>query len=103
MIELKITDTATADGEPVSVKADSRDVCVWEKTDKQGRAAIATILGEQRMADLYRLGHIAAKRQQLVQCGLQEFEARFLIEFDVEDELVGADVDDEPDPTGPAA
>lgn len=72
------------------VKTDSRDVLVWERTNKRGRTL--GDLNQPTMVDLYALADIAAKRQ-----GIDVGE-------DVESWALDAvDDDTAADPTPPAA
>lgn len=73
-------DVEPEDGEPFEVKADSRDVVVWEKTSRTGEKYIE-LISEMRMAALYRLCHIAAKRLGLTDCRLDEFEKTYILHF----------------------
>ncbi|GAB3812088.1 hypothetical protein [Kribbella italica] len=86
MLTLKVTPD---DGEPWNVKAHTRDVLVWEKASK-GKS-FTDLLVSPNLTDLYKVAHIAAKRQQLFSGTLQEFETQTDIEMIGEDE--------EPDPT----
>lgn len=86
------TFTVTPDnGEAFEVKAGSRDVLTWERTGKGKN--LMTLRDGLAMGDLYRLAHIAARRQGLFNGDLKEFETT--VELDFEE-------DDEPDPTQPA-
>lgn len=78
MFTFTLTDEA---GDTTEVKADSRDVLVWEKTSKSNERYI-TMLTEMSMVKFYRLAHIAAKRQGLVDCKLAEFETTYLLELE---------------------
>jgi hypothetical protein len=77
-------DVEPEDAESFEVKADSRDVVVWEKTSRTGEKYLE-LLSEMRMAALYRLCHIAAKRQGLVDCKLDQFEKDYILHFAHED------------------
>lgn len=79
------------DGPEFEVTAGSRDVLVWEKTNK-GKSFSGLADGLQ-MADLYKLAFIASKRQGLFEGVSKEFEESC--------EIVFAE-DDVPDPTRPA-
>lgn len=85
------------DREGYEVTADSRDVYVFEKTSKQGRTLNDLIDGKS-FVDLYRLCHIASKRQGLTGLSEEEFAERAMIELGGDDEG-----DEEADPTRPAA
>ena len=71
-------------GEQYSVKATSRDVVVFEKVSK-GRTLV-NLLEERAFTDLYRLAHIASKRQGMFTGTLQEFEETVDLDFDLEDD-----------------
>lgn len=89
MFNFKVTPDS---GEPYEVIAGSRDVLTWEKTGKgRNLSVLRESLG---MTDLYRLAHIASRRQGLFDGDLKTFEET--VELDLDDE------DEEPDPTQPA-
>jgi hypothetical protein len=77
-------------GEPWEVTAEARDVVVWEKTSRNGMT-LARLMDDLSMAELYRLCHIAARRQQLFTGNLQELEETCNLDF--------AETDDDADPT----
>ncbi|HEV7649386.1 MAG TPA: hypothetical protein VGP26_14630 [Actinophytocola sp.] len=83
MFTFKLTDEA---GEETEVKADSRDVLVWEKTSKSNERYI-DLLTEMSLVKFYRLAHIAAKRQGVVTGKLADFETDYVLELDHEDVL----------------
>jgi hypothetical protein len=87
--------TVTPDGgTPFEVKATSRDIYMWEKTDKTHRRNMRMLLTEMPMAELYPLAHIAARRKGLYTSDFEEFERTCDLSFALEE--------DEPDPTQPA-
>lgn len=89
-------DVEPEDGDRFEVKADSRDVVVWEKTSRSNERYIE-LLTDMRLTALYRLCHIAAKRQGLVDCKLAEFEKDYILHFK---HLGGQpDVKEDADPT----
>lgn len=88
-----ITFTIRPDGgKPYPLTATSRDVFVYEKTNK-GKS-FASIMNDLHMSDMYGLAHLAARRQQLFAGTLAEFAES--CDLDMED-------DDEADPTQPEA
>lgn len=89
MIEFKVR---PAHGEPYTVTATSRDVFVFEKVSR-GRT-MSHFKIDLRMEDMYRLAHIASKRQQLFAGSLDEFAEACDLEFEDDDDL---------DPTQPEA
>lgn len=83
--------TVTPDaGEPFAVHAGSRDILQWERTTK---GVTLASLANVKMADMYGISHIAARRQGLFAGDLATFEATCEIET--------ADTPEE-DPTQPA-
>ena len=90
------TFTVTPDGgEAYTLTAGTRDVLAWEKVSR-GKT-INALMQDLAMADLYRIAHLAATRQQLFTGPLAEFEAACELELD-------GDADGEAvDPTRPAA
>lgn len=72
------------DGEDLSVKADSRDVLVWEKTSRSNERYV-DLLTELSMVKLYRLAHIAAKRQGVPVGKLADFEASYVLAIETEE------------------
>jgi hypothetical protein len=89
MFDFKITPD---EDDPYEVTAGSRDVLVFEKTNRG--TSISSLLTEQKMGDLYKLAHIASRRQGLFDGSLAEFEKTCELKFTEETE--------EPDPTQPA-
>lgn len=85
MFEFKIT---PEHGDSFEVTATSRDVLVWEKTTK-GRT-MKSLRDDLAINDLYKIAHLASKRQQLFTGTLQEFEETCDLDFEEEEE---------PDPT----
>jgi hypothetical protein len=77
-------DVEPEDGEQFEVKADSRDVVVWEKTSRTNERYLE-LISNMRMSAMYRLCHIAARRQGLVDCKLDEFEKDYILHFATED------------------
>jgi hypothetical protein len=79
---------------------DSRDIFVWETTDKQGRGFLAPFTkGEApRVVDLYRLAWITAKRLELIDksTAFDAYANGYTIEIDMEEAEVA-------DPTQQAA
>lgn len=67
-------------GEPFTVEAGTRDVLMWEKVAK-GKT-INQLMADLAMADLYKIAHLAAIRQQLFTGPLAEFEQTCDIELD---------------------
>lgn len=90
MIEFTV---APDDAEKYKVTAESRDIVVWERTGK-GKS-FASLMDDLRMTEMYRVAHIASRRQGLYDGTLPEFEAGVNLEFDVDM--------DGPDPTPPGA
>jgi hypothetical protein len=83
-----VFDVEPADGgERFEVRADSRDVVVWEKTSRTNERYVE-LLSEMRMTALYRLCHIAGRRQSIVDCKLPEFEQEFILHFAHEETVI---------------
>jgi hypothetical protein len=80
------------DADEYKVTATSRDFYVFERTTK-GRS-FADVGTNLHMADMYKLAHLASKRQQLFNGTLDEFASSCDIDFEEEEE---------PDPTQPEA
>lgn len=80
-------------GEPYELVTGSRDVLVWEKTNRTGRTAVSLTEGASLM-DQYAIAYLGAKRQGLF-TGTRE-------EFDSTCELEALGEEEEPDPTPPA-
>lgn len=81
--------TATPDvGEPVVIRADSRDVLVWERVAK-GRSMNA-LMENMRVSDMYEIAHVAARRQQMFEGPLPDFERDYALDIEQDD-----DADDE--------
>lgn len=91
MIRLRVHPPAGT-GEPFDVEITSRDVLIWEKTTHG--ASYAKLIEARNMVDLYRLGHIAARRSGQYDGNLESFEAG------CELEPLG-DEEDATDPTPP--
>lgn len=89
MINLKIMPDGA---EPYELKATTRDIAMWEKTNRG--ASLAKLQNEMHATDLYAVAFHAAKRQGLFTGTAQEFQDS--CDLDVLD-------DDEPDPTQSAA
>lgn len=77
-------------GDPYEVDAGTRDLLVWEKTNKAGRTQVDLAKGAS-IADLYGIAFQAAKRLELSDLTRAQFEET------CEVEVVGEQ--DEPDPT----
>lgn len=82
MLDFRVTPDG---GEPYAVKADSRDVLVWEKTGK-GKA-FSKLMEDLSMVDLYRMAHIASRRQGLFTGSLDEFEQNCKLGFEESEEV----------------
>lgn len=95
MQTLTIT-TGADDSEPLILKIEARDALLWEKTAK-GNPSILDYLRAPTMVELYRLAHIAMKRQQQYAGSLDEFADAYDVNVYQEDQ------EDEPDPTQSAA
>ena len=95
-----ITFTLTPDyGDPLVVEADSRDIFVWEKTNK-GKS-LGQLKDNLLMGDMYPIAHIAAKRLgEDVPGKLDDFVKAYKLDWD-EDEAESAA--DPADPTQSAA
>lgn len=89
MLDFRVTPDG---GEPYTVKAGSRDVLTWEKTGK-GKS-FSKLMEDLPMSDLYRMAHIASRRQGLFTGSLEEFENTCELGFEAEP--------DDVDPTQPA-
>lgn len=72
-------------GDPWEVTADSRDVYVWEKTSRNGMT-LARLMDDLAMTELYRLAHIAARRQQLFTGSLEDLAETCILDFMESDE-----------------
>ena len=59
-------------GDAYEVTAGARDVLVWERTTKG--AVFSELAESQSMVDMYKLAHIASRRQGLFPGTLQQFE-----------------------------
>lgn len=84
MFDFKVTPD---DGDEFTVTADSRDVLVFERASK-GRT-LANLVEDKSYVDLYRLAHIASKRQGKFTGPLDEFEQTCVLD------TVGDEEDDE--------
>lgn len=80
-------------GDTFEVRATTRDVLMWEKTAK-GRS-LSALMNELRVADMYEIAYVSAKRQGLWDDNRAEFESR--VDLDFEEEKGSAD------PTTPGA
>ncbi|MFC6156148.1 hypothetical protein [Kribbella jiaozuonensis] len=80
-------------GDEFVIKAGTRDVLVWEKTNK-GKS-YAQLLRDPNLTDYYKLSHIAAKRQGLFTGSLKDWEDQHELDLSFDDEAA----DEEPDPT----
>jgi hypothetical protein len=97
MVQIKYTVTPPAPNTVISYEADSRDLYVWEKTDRTQQRTLKTLLERMSMQDLVHVGWIAAKRLALTSLSLDEFGGQCIVDFDLDDdEMV------EPDPTSAA-
>jgi hypothetical protein len=84
MFTFKLTDEA---GEVSSLKADSRDVLVWEKTSKSGERYI-DLITEMSLIKFYRLAHIVAKREGVFSGSLKEFEAAYVVDLEHQEDVL---------------
>ncbi len=80
--------------EKIKVTATARDVLTWEKTTKGG--SLIELLANPKMADLYKVAHLAAWRQKVFQGTLAEFEERCDVDFDLEELQDGDDASPDP-------
>lgn len=78
-------------GDEYEVTATSRDVYLFEKLNK-GKT-FQSLVNNLEMGDMYRLAHLASKRQQLFTGTLEEFTDSCDLEVNSDDE--------EPGPTPP--
>jgi len=78
-------------GGPFQVKASTRDVLVWEKAGPN--RSMAKLIEDLHLASVYQVAHIAARRQQLFDGSLDEFEKTCDLDIDKVLQV------DEPDPT----
>ena len=85
-----ITFTLTPDyGDALTVEADSRDIFVWEKTNK-GKS-LGQLKDNLLMADMYPIAHIACKRLgEDVPAKLDDFVKAYKLDWD-EEEVEDAD------------
>jgi len=79
-------------GEAFEVRATTRDVLVWEKTGRD--RSLSALMENLRVADMYEIAYVAAKRQGVWDGNRAEFEER--VDLDFEEEQGAAD------PTPPA-
>lgn len=80
-------------GERYRVKATSRDILAWEKISK-GKS-FSKLMEDLPMADLYRMAHLASRRQGMFAGTLEDFEAGCELDFESTDTA-------DTDPTQPA-
>ena len=95
MFTFTLTDT---DDSTLEVRADSRDVYVWEQTGGKadpGRS-LKRLLEQLRISDLYGVAWPAWRRATGEALPLEDFARRFALDFEEDDA-------EEPDPTQPAA
>lgn len=59
------------EGEAYELQSDSRDVQVWEKTNRG--ASLGALQRDLKMTDLYKIAHLAAQRNNLDVGKLDEF------------------------------
>jgi hypothetical protein len=90
-------------GEPYEVEATTRDVLVWEKAGQN--RSMSRLVNDMRIADVYQVAHIAARRLQLFTGSLKDFEEtcdldirKILTDDDDEEESGG---DEDPTQSGP--
>jgi hypothetical protein len=81
-----ITFTLTPDhGDDLEVEADSRDIYVWEKTNR-GKS-LGQLKSNLLMGDLYAIAHITCKRlTEDVPAKLDDFVKAYALDFEQEDE-----------------
>jgi len=72
------------DGDPFEVKAGTRDIYVWEKTNR-GKT-FAELMKNMAIVDLYEIAHIAARRQGLYQGTLRDLVETCEIETELDEE-----------------
>ena len=88
-------------GAPYEIKASTRDVLMWEETGRD--RSMAGLLSDMHLADIYRIAHIAARRQGLFDGNAQQFKdtcdinVKKVLEDATDEEYAG------PDPTQPEA
>lgn len=70
MFTFKITPEA---GDPYEVRANTRDVLVWEKSTRD--RTMGQLMQDMSLVDLYKIAHIAARREGLCEDTLSEFQA----------------------------
>lgn len=87
------------DGKDVPVKVTTRDVLQWEKVT-QGKTLLDVVNENVTLGDFYTLAYFACTRTGVFKGKQKDFEAAYDIDID---SIVGAQVDDEPDPTPPEA
>lgn len=90
MIEFRVEPYA---GDAFEVTADSRDIYVWEKKQRKGKTFQA-LMRDLAMVDLYTIAWLAARRVGQFDGTEAEFAETCVLDFDV---------NEEPDPTPPAA
>lgn len=80
MIDFKLTPDG---GESYEVKATTRDILNWEKTNKG--ASLKRLMEELQMGDLYQVAYFAAARTRQFTGPLQDFQDTVDLEFDMEE------------------
>jgi hypothetical protein len=77
MMEVRVVPDS---GEPYVLKIGSRDVVAWEKIDR--RNTMTRLDSDPKMADIYSVSHLAAKRRGLFTGTLAEWETAVDLELD---------------------
>ena len=80
------------DGDEFELGIEARDALIWEQTGKSN-PSILDYLRNPSMVELYRLAHVAMKRQHQYAGSLKDFQASFDLNVALEEE------EPEPDPT----
>lgn len=87
MFDFKVTPD---DGDEFTVTADSRDVLAFERASKS--RTLGNLVEDRSYVDLYRLAHIASKRQGNFTGTLDEFEKTCVLDtVDDEDQDEGGE------------
>ncbi|MBN6037477.1 hypothetical protein [Amycolatopsis sp. 195334CR] len=82
MITFKLKDDS---GEVEEVTATTRDILNWERTSKN--KSFGGLVDNQEIGDFYKIAFFAAKRTVGFVGTQQDFEQRYDLEFEVDDEV----------------
>lgn len=98
MFKIKVT---PVDGSPkYDLRAESRDVAMWERTTKGRVNTFGQLMETLSIDEVYKIAHIVARREQVFTGSLTEWYNTVNVMPDVEEEEVDEDGEQvEPDPT----